>query len=124
MNYSSVIKSSSTIIWSQALLAAKAGQDRTGEVFVQPELMRLQAQALAVQGDLAAAQDSLLAAFDVAQAMGARMFALRIACDLVQTDPSVQALDRLRAVQAGMISDDDGWDFRRCQALLKAACAA
>lgn len=109
---------------AEALLAAKAVQDRTGEVFVQPELMRLQAQALAVQGDLAAAQDSLLAAFDVAQAMGARMFALRIACDLVQADPSVQALDRLRAVQAGMISDDDGWDFRRCQELLKAACAA
>ena len=107
----------------EALRQGEAIQDRTGEVFVSPELMRIRSQLLAAQGDTDAAEENRMAAFQAAEEMGAVMLALRIACDMAEARPTREALDRLRAVRGRLASEDGGWDLARCQALLASAMA-
>jgi len=107
----------------EALCLAEAGQQSSNEIFVRPELMRIRSQLLAAQGDSAAAEESLMAAFRAAEEMGAVMLALRIACDMAEANPTPEALDRLKAVRGQLASEDGGWDLARCQALLASAAA-
>ncbi|WP_161957382.1 AAA family ATPase [Aestuariivirga litoralis] len=103
-----------------ALQQSEAVQNRTRETFLEPELMRLRAQILRASGEEGAARDALAAALQVAEKMGARMLALRIACDMAEADPSAETLARLAAARRKLTSQDEGWDLMRCQALLPA----
>ncbi|HSF63089.1 MAG TPA: AAA family ATPase, partial [Paracoccaceae bacterium] len=106
------------------LRQAEAVQDRSGETWTRPELLRLRAQVQAAQGD-AAALPTLHAALQAAESTGATMFALRIACDLALADPSPEARARVAALRGRMISATGGaWDGLRCQALLGAGIPA
>lgn len=99
---------------------ADALQDSTGETWMRPELMRLRGQVLAAGGAGEAAQYQLVAALEAAEACGARMLALRIACDLCEMDRSAIAMARLQDLRGRMVSTDGGWDDRRSQAVLAA----
>jgi hypothetical protein len=103
----------------QALHGAAAWQDRTGDRFVRPEILRLGAQVAILRGHAATGQAALLDAMAVAQSMGAGSFALRIACDLAEADSSAQSLHRLQAARARLISTvADSRDLLRCDRLL------
>jgi class 3 adenylate cyclase len=97
---------------------AEAVQDRTREVFVRPELMRVRSNVLAAQGNTVAAGECLQAALQDAGEMGASMLELRIACDIAGSQPSPAALARVQSIRLRLVSEDGGWDFARCQALL------
>ena len=113
--------------WSDAggaLDHAEAVQTRTRESFLAPELMRMRAQLLAATGKETPAKDQRLAALLAAGRMGASMFALRIACDMIQdAAPGMQAdaSAHLAAVRGRLVSEDHGADLQRCRALLDAA---
>ena len=109
---------------AEVLTEAEAVEGRTGEIFLRPELMRIRAQIHAAQADPAAAEAGLRAALEDAQAMGAWMLALRIACDLAEAAPSARSLDRVRKTRARLISEDGGRDLQRAQALLASAASA
>jgi hypothetical protein len=74
-----------------------------------------------VQGDTAAADETLLDAFADAERMGARMLALRIASDIAEATPANESLERLRAVRVQLSSEDGGWDLARCRSILGSA---
>ena len=101
-----------------ALLEAEAMQARTREIFLQPELMRMRAQVLAAKGDAEGARAMLAEAMQAATKMGATMFALRIACDMVEADPAVETRQHLAAIFSRLVSADRGADVQRCEALL------
>ena len=105
----------------EALDHAEAVQNRTSEIFLRPELMRIRAQLARVQGDTAAADETLRDAFADAERMGARMLALRIASDIAEATPANQSLERLRAVRVQLSSEDGGWDIARCRSILGSA---
>lgn len=113
-----LLRAGETAAASQALDRAEELQERTGETWMRPELMRLRAQVQAAQGGAGDAIHSLEAALQTAEDDGAMMMALRIACDLVALDPSATARARLSELRGRMISADGGWDDRRSQALL------
>lgn len=112
------LRAGETAAASLALDRAEALQERTGETWTRAELMRLRAQVQVAQGGAGDAIRSLEAALQTAEAGGAMMLALRIACDLAELDPSPAARARLSALRGRMISVDGGWDDRRSQALL------
>ena len=106
---------------AQVLDQAETVESRTAETFARPELMRVRAQLQAAQGDTTTAKAGLQAALEDAQAMGAWMQALRIACDLAEAAPSLLALERVLQVRGRLVSDDQGPDLIRAQALLQSA---
>lgn len=93
-------------------------QERTGESWTMPELMRVRALVLAARGDAAGAEALRLEAHARAAEGGAATFALRIACDLAEACPSEAARRRLEAAAAAMRTFDGGWDERRLAALM------
>jgi predicted negative regulator of RcsB-dependent stress response len=107
-----------------ALAEAEAIQNHTDEVFARPELMRQRARLLAARGDRAASVAALQDAYGAAVAMAAGSFRLRLACDLVDADPSPAALARLQEALDGLASRDTGWDVSRAQSLLGASVSA
>ena len=117
------LKASSPDEADEALQQGEAVQSRTMEIFLQPELMRIRARILAAKGDDAGAQAVLAAALDTANRMGATMFALRIACEMADADPSSEALARVAAVRGRLVSEDGGPDLQRSQALLAMAAS-
>lgn len=103
----------------QALHSAAAWQDRTGDQFVRPEILRLRAQVAVLRGDAAAGLTGLQDAMAVAQSMGAASFALRIACDLAEAERSAQSLHRLQTARDRLVSTvADSEDLMRCDRLL------
>lgn len=108
----------------EALRGAEETQERTGETWCKPELMRVRAGLDMAEGDRAASIRTLRNALQAAEDAKSNSLALRIASDLVTADPSPGSMDRLAAARRRMISMDDGWDAARCQSLLKRAAPA
>lgn len=104
----------------EALHKAEAMQERTREIFLQPELMRVRAQISVARGAADAAREVRGNAMQVASRMGATTFALRIACDAAEAEPSAESLAKLAVLRGKMLSDDAGADMLRSSALLAA----
>ncbi len=106
------------------LARGEQAQSATGEIWTAAELMRVRAHLAGARGGPEATKSELIAAFEFARSTGAATFALRIACDLAEVDPSEEAHARLGTAAGAMISFDDGWDTRRLQMLQAGAAAA
>lgn len=107
-----------------ALAEAEAVQDKSGEVFAKPELLRVRAKVLAAKGNGAASLKLLEAALATATAMRAGAFALRLACDLAEVAPSALAVSQVEKALGALTSTVDCRDVRRAQALLSAPVGA
>lgn len=90
---------------------------QTGEIWITPELTRIRALVTQAKGDSAGARELRQSAFDRAIETGAKTFALRIACDMVEADPSDETRNILIDAANNMVSLDEGWDVRRYERL-------
>ena len=90
---------------------------QTGEIWITPELTRIRALVAQAKGDTSGARELRQTAFDRAIETGAKTFALRIACDMVEADPSFETRNILIDAANNMVSLDEGWDVRRYERL-------
>jgi class 3 adenylate cyclase len=107
-----------------ALDRADAVEARTGETWTRPELLRVRRALLVRAGAVDGARAVAHEALALAERHGAITLALRAACDIAEAERSDAALARLAALRARLVSADEGWDCRRCQALTDARVSA
>lgn len=91
----------------------------TGETWTASELMRLSARVLDASKDPKAARKMREEAFKTANQTGAKSIALRIACDMAETDPGLGPIQRVQDALSAMSSADMGWDIQRARGILQ-----
>ena len=99
------------------LKRAEELQEKTGEIWIAPEIMRLRACLADAKGDGSGAVAARREALGMAEKSGALVFALRIACDIAEAEPSEGAHSRVVDIMSRMPSLDGGWDVTRAQAV-------
>ncbi|MEM7423400.1 MAG: hypothetical protein AAF334_06720, partial [Pseudomonadota bacterium] len=94
---------------------ADAAQERTGEIWTAPEVLRLRAAIHRTLGAPDLAASVLLEGVEKARRQGAVMFEARLACDLAEL--GVQDAHRFVSdAVARILSTDNGWDVERAAA--------
>lgn len=96
---------------------AQEMQSRTGEVWTEPEILRVRARLYEAQGRPRLARETREAGWRRAVNAGAATLALRIACDIAEADPGPASDQLLEEAAARMRTLDDGWDARRLRGL-------
>lgn len=99
-------------------------EQRTGETWTAPELLRLRARVAAERGHSDIARQLRDEALECARTSGAHTLALRILCDRAEADPAPDAIQDVQDAVSQMASDDHGWDMKRATALVQGATAA
>jgi class 3 adenylate cyclase len=99
-------------------------EQRTGETWTAPELLRLRARVAAERGHHDIARQLRDEALECAVISGAHTLALRILCDRADADPGPTTTQAVRDALSQMASDDHGWDMKRAAALVQGAAPA
>lgn len=99
-------------------------EQRTGETWTAPELLRLRARVAAERGNQDIARQLRDEALNSANSAGAHTLALRIRCDMAEASPSPATTQAVQEALLRMASDDQGWDMKRATTLVQRANSA
>lgn len=107
-----------------ALAEGATVEQRTGETWTAPELLRLRARVAAERGNQCIARQLRDEALNCAISSGAHTLALRIRCDMAEAAPGPAATQAVQDALLQMASDDQGWDMKRATVLVQRANSA